>query len=438
MTQLQAHETTRRRLIQAVAASLLLHLVVIGTASRFQPLPAPSEETFSVTLDIPKATRPQPKPTTPPKPRVAQLKPPHPLNAPIKRRNPPFHVPKRRIARLNRPIAEPALTKPPISNHSEPSKQVIRPISHRNQRSSTDEPAPSQAETHVPRSGRVLRGRRSDSMQLTLNPDGNSHLDSGEQGPLSPTAPSGAANGGSRHDGNSGSDESGLFDGSRSGRILAALPGDAGAQRRVNNASDSDDTGDSSKPDENPNSHGSRHSARRRDDSEHESSAPLPIPPASGFPAPEPTATPKPAPTVAAKPIEVRERPEAKVPDVFRRARIRSQAQPEYPASARAANQEGNTMLRLSISAAGDVTDANIVGSSGSSALDEAAARGARRLALRSCASRRYGGRFFGQSRRALAAQVLSAIRLGHALSSFFKKPQNILHKALRFISETG
>lgn len=93
------------------------------------------------------------------------------------------------------------------------------------------------------------------------------------------------------------------------------------------------------------------------------------------FPTPTPRPITKEAPLPEAK-SEPKEEPER---EIFRPARVRSSPKPEYPADAKANNQEGVVVLRLEISEAGRVIDATLVSGSGVASLDAASLRGVRR-----------------------------------------------------------
>ncbi len=378
---LKARAATRRCLIQAVAVSLLLHLVVIGAASRFAPPPAERGEDFTITLDILKA-RPRMRPPAPPKPRVARLNPPRRPNRRQQRPTAPLRrLPnlKNRQARLN-PVPDsdsPRLNlHKPSENRPQPAPRLNRRSRSDDRRSRADEAILPQSGMATPRSGRAARNRKSDAMQLTLNPGSNFHLDNSNQGPSSPTPPSGAGIGSARRGSDATANDSNLAATNPSGRMAAAFPHSGSARRAVNNAPDTADASDEPKPDESSRPGSSRRSGRRRDENERENSAPLPTPPASGFPTPEPTPAPRPTSTPAPKPVEFRERPEPKAPDVFRRARPRFTPSPDYPAEE---NHEGKTTLRLSINAKGDVVEAEIVTRSGSPVLDAKGARDVKR-----------------------------------------------------------
>jgi TonB family protein len=93
---------------------------------------------------------------------------------------------------------------------------------------------------------------------------------------------------------------------------------------------------------------------------------------------------PKPAPVVAPEPLApaIIERPsEPEFADLFKvsvpptvvPAMLRSSKKPEYPAAARRAGIEGSALCRIHISATGEVSDVELIESSGSDTLDDAA-----------------------------------------------------------------
>ena len=136
-----------------------------------------------------------------------------------------------------------------------------------------------------------------------------------------------------------------------------------------------------------------------------ESTTPLPQTPARKTP-PKPTAElpvePPPAPSATARPDnpkspepeESHDAPEMTMPPAQptppvapapKQARIdappcpRSSIRPEYPAGARARGEQGEVTLEIAVDAEGGVLEVRVVSSSGFSALDDAAAKAARR-----------------------------------------------------------
>lgn len=97
---------------------------------------------------------------------------------------------------------------------------------------------------------------------------------------------------------------------------------------------------------------------------------PPPAPPAVRIPPPAPAAPPAPPPVSKAR---------AASPDGFQRwgARIQN----DYPSSALRREEQGTVSMRITIGANGRVEACSVTGSSGSSALDDAACRGMQRYA---------------------------------------------------------
>ena len=102
---------------------------------------------------------------------------------------------------------------------------------------------------------------------------------------------------------------------------------------------------------------------------------PPPSPPAIRIPPPAPPAPPAPAPAPPAPPSQAR----GASPDGLGRWAARIQS--DYPSSALRREEQGTVTMRITIGTNGRVEACSVTGSSGSSALDQAACRGMQRYA---------------------------------------------------------